>query len=61
VSALSEAMIAALSDPEAARAMGERGRQVASNEFSIPVVAGKLASLYQSILDRRLSVRREPL
>jgi glycosyltransferase involved in cell wall biosynthesis len=61
VSALSEAMIAALSDPAAARAMGERGRQVASNEFSIPVVAGRLASLYQSILDRRLSVRREPL
>jgi glycosyltransferase involved in cell wall biosynthesis len=50
VPALSDAMIAVLADPAAAKAMGERGRQVASNEFSIPVVAGKLVALYQSIL-----------
>ncbi len=50
VSALSDALVAMLADPAAAKAMGERGRQVASNEFSIPIVAGKLVSLYQSIL-----------
>ena len=50
--ALSEALIKVLSDPAAARAMGERGRQVARNEFSVPVVSAKLVSLYRTILAR---------
>jgi glycosyltransferase involved in cell wall biosynthesis len=52
VAALSEALIKLLSDPATARAMGERGRSIALNEFSVPVVSAKLVSLYRAILAR---------
>jgi glycosyltransferase involved in cell wall biosynthesis len=53
VDALSDALIQALADPGALRAMGERGRKVAIAQFSIPVVAEKLVSLYQSLLHEK--------
>jgi glycosyltransferase involved in cell wall biosynthesis len=52
VPALSAALIKMLEDPAAAREMGERGRRVALNEFSLPVVSAKLVCLYRAILAR---------
>jgi len=50
VAPLAEAVCRILADPDAGRAMGERGRQFAMSEFSVQAVSQKLLALYRSIL-----------
>jgi glycosyltransferase involved in cell wall biosynthesis len=50
VAALSDAIVAILSDPEAARSMGEQGRQLAEERFDEQRVFDKVKAEYALLL-----------
>jgi glycosyltransferase involved in cell wall biosynthesis len=53
--ALAQAIIQLVKDPELARAMGQRGKQVAAEKFSISRNVKQLEELYLQILDTKKS------
>ena len=53
---LTEMMDRICVDPELRRSMGERGRADVESKFSLPIFAGRLADIYESVRKRKSAV-----
>jgi glycosyltransferase involved in cell wall biosynthesis len=53
VTALAEALLRLLQDPDRARAMGQAGLRLARDRFSWPVVGDRMAAEIRAVLDQR--------
>ena len=58
---LAQKIIYLLGNPGMAKSMGEKGYQRVKNNFSIEVNAGKLACLYEQLLEEKRSAKAIPL
>lgn len=56
INAIAEAVVALLSDKEAARRMGAAGRALAEHRYALPEITAELTRVYQSLVRKHESV-----